>query len=67
MTCLIVLLNRTSKINENIDRKSDPNMNENKNTENVTKSYENEHENGNSCAVKNLRKSNYKFQLHSPP
>lgn len=75
MTCLIVLLNRTAKINEiaaiGKDKKSDLNMKENKNSENITKTNENEnqHENGeeNSCNGINLRKTNYKFQLHSPP
>lgn len=71
MTCLIVLLNRTAKINEiaAIDKKSDLNMKENKNSENITKTNENQNENGkeNSCNSINLRKTNYKFQLHSPP
>lgn len=67
MTCLIVLLNRTAKINENIDPKNALNTKENKNIENVSKNNEKEHENGNSCNEKNARKSNYKFQLHSPP
>lgn len=71
MTCLIVLLNRTAKINEitaiEKDKKIDLNTKENKNSENITN--ENQHENGkeNSCNGMNLRKTNYKFQLHSPP
>jgi hypothetical protein len=67
MTCLIVLLNRTAKINEDIDQKNDLNTKENKNNENVSKNNDKEHENGSSCNEKNARKSNYKFQLHSPP
>ena len=67
MTCLIVLLNRTAKINENIDLKCDLNIKENQNNDNITKSNENQNEDGNFCIAKNLRKTNYKFQLDSPP